>query len=75
MKSHHENEVTWNPGLSDSLRRGLRKVGNDIGKIRNWFVNSRDRLRPKILYNYRNSHMHHFRGFADNILNSLNGVN
>ena len=45
MKSHHENEVIWNPGLSDSLRRGLRKIGNDIGKIRNWFVNSR----PKIL--------------------------
>ena len=37
IKSHHENEATWNPGLSDPLR----KVGN-------WFVNSSDRLTESI---------------------------
>ena len=44
IKSHHENEATWNPGLSDPLR----KVGN-------WFVNSRNRLWPKILVTGRKS--------------------
>ena len=48
-KSHHENEVIWNPGLSDSLKgsaEGWERYWEDWELVCKY---SRDRLRPKVL--------------------------